>query len=281
VTERFECDWLALREAADASARDRALADRASRWLANRPKPLRISDLGAGTGANPRYLAEHLPGPQHWRLIDHDAELLDRAAGRIARLRDAGGNTVHFEKCRLNLADIDAAISGDTDLATASALLDLASAEWIDALAKRCADIGCAALLTMTVDGAWHFTGTDGNRIQNIDDAAMMSLLQAHQARDKGLGRALGGAAPKTLSAAFLRQGYNIVEAPSPWRLVPGPRKPLALELLDGWHRALVEEAPRDHRRIETWWRERRASVEAGELGIEVGHIDLFAEPPP
>lgn len=280
MSERYASDWLTLRESADADARDRTLATRTCNWLAARPKPLHIADLGAGNGANPRFLAEYLPGPQQWRLVDHDAALLAQADARLADTCDADGNPIRFEQCQLDLADIDAAIPDDTDLATASALLDLASAEWVDALAARCARSSCAGLWAMSVDGGWHFTGPDGDRLQSAEDEAMLSLYQAHQSREKGLGRALGGAAPEALRTAFARHGYNIAEAPSPWRLVPGRQQPLALELLDGWRTALAETAPGADRRIETWWRERRAGVEAGELGIEVGHIDLFVEPP-
>lgn len=281
MSERYESDWLALRKAADTAARDPGLTRRARDWLAGRPSPLRIADLGAGSGANPLFLARYLPGRQHWRLVDHDPDLLEQASTCLAETRDADGTPIDFETCRQDLSDLDIAVANDTDLATASALLDLASVEWIDALAARCARVGCAALWTMTVDGMWHFTEPDGNRTRSDEDAAMLSRVRAHQAREKGLGRALGGAAPAALRAAFARHGYNIAEAPSPWRLRPGELQPLALELLDGWRRALLEQAPEDALRIEAWWHERRAGVEAGDVGIEVGHIDLFAEPPP
>ncbi|MBS3744804.1 MAG: class I SAM-dependent methyltransferase, partial [Wenzhouxiangellaceae bacterium] len=97
MSERFEADWLSLREAADAAARDPDLVGRASAWLADRPRPLAITDLGAGSGANPRFLAPRLPGPQRWRLVDHDAGLLARAADRLAGLRDLDGSDVQFE----------------------------------------------------------------------------------------------------------------------------------------------------------------------------------------
>lgn len=281
MSDQFDADWLALREAADAAARDPALVERAREWLAGRTTPLNITDLGAGSGANPRFLAGHLPGPQRWRLVDRDPDLLEQADTRLAATHDLDGNPIRFETCRLDLADIDAVLADDTDLATASALFDLVSADWIEALSARCAEVRCAALFTLSVDGHWHFTGADGNRIQDAEDAAMLSLVQAHQGREKGLGQALGGAAPKILRAAFARHGYNIAEAPSPWRLLPGGHRSLALALLDGWRTALLEQAPGEERKIDVWWRNRRAGVEAGRLGIEVGHIDLFAEPPP
>lgn len=281
MSERFEADWLSLREAADAAARDPDLVGRASAWLADRPRPLAITDLGAGSGANPRFLAPRLPGPQRWRLVDHDAGLLARAADRLAGLRDLDGNDVQFEIRASDLAEVDAAISENTVLATASALFDLVSADWIDALAARCRQVGCAALWTLTVDGGWHFTGPAATPRTQTEDAAMRALLRAHQARDKGLGRALGGHAPTVLRTAFTNRGFDVFEAPSPWRLAPDAHVELAVALLDGWHNALLEQAPDAARRVDAWRRERRADLEAGTLGVEVGHVDLYAEPAP
>lgn len=280
MSEHFEADWLTLRESADAAARATALVERARAWLTRRPSPLSITDLGAGSGANPRYLSRRLPGPQRWRLVDHDPALLARAGESIAGVQDADGTPVRFETCQKDLADIESALEDNTDLATASALFDLVSADWIDALAARCAEIGCAALWTLSVDGQWHFTGPDGQPIETSGDTEMRSLLQAHQAREKGLGQALGGAAPRTLREAFARRGYAIFEATSPWRLDAGAQHALALALLDGWRAALAQQAPGEQQSIDSWWRERRHAIEVGELGIEVGHIDIYAEPP-
>lgn len=280
MNERFDSDWLALREPADADARDPALTELARNWLYARPRPLRIVDLGAGSGANPRYLSRHLPGPQHWRLIDHDVELLQHAEALTAGARDTDGDSIRLETCRLDLAEPGAAIDNRTDLATASALFDLVPNDWVNALAARCAAVGCAVLATLSVDGEWHFIGPHGNRIEREKDATMHSLLQTHQVRDKGLGRALGGSAPASLRAAFAAHGFTVGEAPSPWRLYPDTRRTLALALLDGWRAALREQAPDDIPPIDAWWQARRSSVAAGELGVEVGHIDIYAEPP-
>ena len=68
----FSPEWLALREGADARARDASLA---GTLLATRPpgQPLRVVDLGSGSGANLRYLAPRLGHGQHWLLIDYDS----------------------------------------------------------------------------------------------------------------------------------------------------------------------------------------------------------------
>ena len=55
--------WLALRQPADIAARSEALTQAIVARLP-RDRPLRILDLGSGTGSNVRYLSSRLPGPQ-------------------------------------------------------------------------------------------------------------------------------------------------------------------------------------------------------------------------
>ena len=81
VTERFERDWLALREPFDHAALNVALARRLADRPAGRP---RLIDLGAGTGSLFRYLAPIIGRRQDWVLVDADAALLDDAFGRTA-----------------------------------------------------------------------------------------------------------------------------------------------------------------------------------------------------
>jgi len=279
MNQAFAADWLALREHADAAARDRGLVARASTWLAGRPRPLDIIDLGAGSGANPRFLAQRLPGPQHWQLIDHDAGLLAQARDRLAGLRDAGGNHAQFKTFVRDLADPDHAIPSKTDLVAASALFDLVSAAWVEALATRCRQVGCAVLATLSVDGDWRFNGPDATAEKKAEDCEMRTLLQAHQVRDKGLGQALGGRAPAALRDAFIARDFRVFDAPSPWRLAPGAHTELAVALLEGWRKALHEQASGAARRIEAWSADRLRDLQAGTLGVEVGHVDLYAEP--
>ena len=81
VTERFDADWLALREPFDHAARSVALARRLADRLPARP---RLLDLGAGTGSLFRFLAPIIGRGQDWILLDADAALLDEAFGRTA-----------------------------------------------------------------------------------------------------------------------------------------------------------------------------------------------------
>ena len=82
MTERFDADWLALRERFDHAARSVALARRLADALpARRP---RLVDLGAGAGSLFRFLAPIIGRGQDWILIDADADVLDDAFGRTA-----------------------------------------------------------------------------------------------------------------------------------------------------------------------------------------------------
>jgi hypothetical protein len=54
---------------------------------------------------------------------------------------------------------------------------------------------------------------------------------------------------------------------------------PLALALIDGWRTALREIAPEAADEIDAWSSDRRSRIERGELGIDVGHVDVWGEP--
>ena len=159
----FDANWLALRRTADSAARAPELEAHAADWLRQRrmatapARPLRLLDLGSGSGANPCHLAPRLPGLQQWTLIDHDAGLLARAQAACAGLHDADGGSVDVITRCLDLARIDAHMLAGADLVCASALLDLVDAAWLDRLADACTAAGSALLVTLSVDGNWRF----------------------------------------------------------------------------------------------------------------------------
>jgi hypothetical protein len=249
----FEAAWLDLREPADRAARDPRLLAAAARWLAEGPAPVAL-DLGAGAGAMPRALAPFAPSGLRWRLVDNDPALLALAAARTP-----GAETV-----RMDLAALDALPIDGVRLVTASALLDLVSAPWIEALADRVAAAGAGVLATLSYDGrlAWEPT--------SAEDADAASAFNRHQRRDKGFGPALGPDAAPALAAALRRRGYAVRLAPSPWRLGAGEAELIAA-LAAGVAQAAAEEgcaaAP-------AWGQARRAA-----RGCIVGHADLFAVP--
>lgn len=139
---RYAPEWLELREPADAAARSVELLDPLRIRLANLPQRrsngLIIHDLGCGTGSMGRWLAPRLDGPQHWVLNDHDPYLLHFAAVGSPRTA-ADGSRVTVETQRGDVSRLTADALAGASLVTASALLDVLTAEQIEALAAACA----------------------------------------------------------------------------------------------------------------------------------------------
>ncbi|MGC5566602.1 class I SAM-dependent methyltransferase [Streptomyces sp. FR-108] len=267
-TTRYAPEWLQLRESADASARASELLDPLRIRLANlpgRPGGFVIHDLGCGTGSMGRWLAPRLDGPQHWVLHDRDPYLLHFAAVGSPRSA-ADGSRVTVETQRGDVGRLTADALAGASLVTASALLDVLTADEIEALAAACAGAGCPALLTLSVAGRVELTPADPL------DAEIAEAFNDHQRR----GGLLGPEAVSAASDAFSGHGATVRVHPSAWRLGPD-ESALTAEWLRGWVGAAVEQRPELAARAETYLRERLAACAAGELTVVVHHSDLLA----
>jgi hypothetical protein len=267
-------DWLTLREPADAAARSSELAERLRVHIesADRPDgPVVITDLGCGTGSMSRWLAGRLPGPQLWILRDRDPVLLARAgAGMPAAAADGSSVTARTEEG--DLTGLRVADLAGTSLVTASALLDLLTSEEVDTLAATCVEAGCTALLTLSVAGTVEITPSDPL------DAEFEAAFNAHQRRSTGDRQLLGPDAGPAAADAFTRRGAAVESRPSPWRL-GADQAELAEEWLRGWIGAACEQQPALERHAAAYLRRRRDSRAAGELRVELGHVDVLAVP--
>lgn len=293
----FSIDWLERRESLDARSRSHRLTGVTADWLGQRTGPHRILDLGSGSGSNLRFLAPRLPGPQHWRLLDHDTDLLAHARRQSGRLRDLSGDRVNVETSCRDLSSVDEAFLAGTDLVVASALFDLVSRSWLESLVQACAQKRQAMLITLSVDGSWSFLDASGQPIEDGEDIAVRTLFQAHQVRDKGLGQALGGEAPAVLTTCLTEAGFQVDVAVTPWHLAAGDPEGLGLTdvqaegpaeglaeglaeaLVTGWHDAALEQAPTEASRLAEWRERHLAGLASGELGVMVGHRDILARP--
>jgi hypothetical protein len=258
----FNADWLALREPVDAVSRSvrltRAVADALPRY-----RVVEILDLGAGTGANVRYLAGKLPLPQRWLLIDRDERLLGQAPKAWP------------SKCvDLQHAVLDPSLFAGRALVTASALLDLASDAWLKTLAARCVEARAAVLFALTYDGRIDYAPAEP------EDDLIRDLVNQHQRTDKGLGPAAGPAATFRAGELLAEVGYRVEREASDWVLTPESRS-LQRQLLDGWAAASAAVAP-EHSAVIADWRARRMThVDAGRSQLIVGHKDLAGWLPP
>ena len=252
----FSADWLALREPVDAASRSmrltRAVAESLPRY-----RVLDILELGAGTGANVRYLAGKLPLPQRWLLVDRDAGLLAHAPHAWpSRCLD------------LQHVVLDASLFAGRALVTASALLDLVSDGWLQALAARCREAGTAVLFALTYDGRLDFAPAEP------EDDVIRDLVNQHQRTDKGLGPAAGPAATTRAGERFSAAGYHIEREASDWMLTPESGS-LQHQLIAGWAEAAAAMAHARAAAIADWRGRRLAHVDAGRSQLIVGHKDL------
>lgn len=252
--------WLALREPADAAARSAELAEQV-RGLA----PAVVRDVGCGTGSMGRWLAPRLPGPQRWILHERDPGLLERAVAGMPAAVVAQG-------CPGDLTDLRAADLAGTSLLTASALLDLLTAEEVDALAAACAAAGCAVLLALSVTGQVRIEPSDPL------DAVLAAAFDAHQRRTVDGRRLLGPDAGPVAERALARHGLTVQTRPSPWRLGAESAE-LAQEWLRGWIAAAVAQRPELATEAGGYLRRRLVASDAGVLRVTVGHVDLLAVP--
>jgi glycosyltransferase involved in cell wall biosynthesis len=278
--------WLSLREGADARARERGSGELV-RLLADHlgglgrgggsgrggggggcdgGPTLRVVDLGAGTGANPRWLAARLGRPERqcWTTVDHD-----------------GGLAVHgpvpTTPVIADVADLDAVLSevGPVDLVTAAALLDLLDRPRLSAVVDAIVAHRAAALFSLTVDGQVAIAPPDPQ------DRPLARAFDAHQRRGGRLGPDAGAVA----ADLFRARGWRVVQAPTPWQLGGtggggGPDVDLVGAWLDGRAEAAAQWEPQAAQRVSAWLERRRRALASGGLRVVVGHLDVLALPP-
>jgi hypothetical protein len=263
LSAAYAPEWLALREEADAQARSSELLEPLRAHLDDRP--LVIRDLGCGTGSMARWLDDRLPHPRRWILHDSDPRLLHRAVAAVPNATAADAEL--RDVTRLRAPDL-----AGTSLVTASALLDLLTADEVNRLATACVGAGCPALFALSVTGRVEVDPAEPL------DAEIAGAFNAHQRRTVGTRRLLGPDALGFAVGAFRGRGATVHRRPSPWRLGPD-RSALGAEWLHGWVAAAVEQRPELGRAAEAYLHRRLDACMAGDLRIVVHHEDLLALP--
>jgi len=282
----FSAHWLALREPADAAARSARLA---RRFAAALPPRARIFDLGAGTGANARYLAPFIVGDREWILVERDPRL--RAAqessfrswarrNRYSFRQTGRGMVIETKDARWRFTsrvfDLAKGCAGlpvrPGDGVTAAAFFDLVSSPWLARFAGWLAERDTAFLAALTIDGRRQW------RPALSSDALVALAFRRDQARDKGFGAALGAEAVAALPRALRAKKLAVATVASDWRLGSGERALVAaLVRADA---ALARAAwPERAEIVATWRRQRLKGARAGRLALTVGHRDILTMP--
>jgi hypothetical protein len=251
-------DWLDLREPADATARSAELAERLARHVSPAGR-LVIHDLGGGSGAMGRWLAPRLPRPQHWVVHDRDAELLELAVA-------APPDSATVEARRSDITWLTPDDLAGASLITASALLDLLTADELARVLRACA--GRPMLLTLTVVGRVTLSPADPL------DARIGAAFNAHQRRGRLLGPDAVAAALEDLTGTRA----EVYIRPSPWRL-DAAHADLTAQWVDGWVAAACDQEPALTADAGAYRERRLAQAAAGELAVTVDHADLLVLP--
>lgn len=263
----FSADWLALREPYDARARNPAVLAAVSASV-ERCSPIRVVDLASGLGAMVRALAPRLSSPQMWCLVDNDSELL----GFVRRMiTPSAALTVDLRRLDL-IHDLQDALDGTIDLITASALLDLVSASWLDRLVSEIARRQLPFYTTLTYDGRAEIEPVDAL------DATMIAAANTHQRTDKGFGPALGPTAVRAATARLESVQYSVVTGASDWLIGPNDRE-IQMKIFSIWASAGQVVGGVSRSDMVGWLARRRDAVIAGCSSIRIGHIDVFATP--
>jgi hypothetical protein len=220
-----------------------------------------IIDLGAGTGANQRWLAPRLPFRQRWVHLDHDPA--------ISRSLPLPGDTMIIDDSVDALARLLSSRSGGRRLVTCSALLDVLTTAQLDAVCNAVIDNRVPALFSLTVTGKLSATPEDP------DDQLLLNAFNDHQRR-------AGGAGPDATSladAALRAGGFRVLCLETPWQLTASSGPAFVEQVLQERLDAAVAQDRTLAPAAARWFQSRRAQLARETLRIDLGHCDLLALP--
>jgi len=286
----FSTSWLSLREGADHRSRNSVLQGQVLKHLEQigslMDDPLRIIDLGSGTGSNLRALAPLICHDQKWTLIDYDQLLLQAAREKLCAwaddtvdwktnnqshndskippvtlVKDNYVIAVHFlQKDLAN--DLQSVLSEPADLITAAAFFDLVALDWLEQFCK---------VLKTSLYTVLTYNGKEAWQPSDPRDTEILEAFHHHQARDKGFGPAAGPLALNNLELLLKRRGFEVFTGSSPWMLGLNDSA-LIKELAAGTSKAAAETNLVTHEIAKQWGEQRAKSSRC-----EIGHDDLFA----
>jgi hypothetical protein len=202
-------------------------------------------------------------------MYDRDPDLLEHAAATMTGSA-ADGAPVTVETRQRDITRLTADDLQGPSLITASALLDMFTAQEVERVVATCAGAGCPTLLTISVLGRVELTPPDPL------DAEIAEAFNAHQRRTAGGRTLLGPDAVDATVDAFRRHGMGVLVRSSPWRL-GADQAELAAEWFRGWLAAACEQRPELASPVAAYARRRLAAAAAGQLGVVVQHSDLLA----
>ena len=257
----FSAEWLALREPADWRSRS-ARVTNAVVYALPKGRVVRAVDLAAGTGSNTRFLRRTLTPPQERLSVHHDPDLFSSAPSRRS------GFDIRTHAMDLwHTGELATVLQGQ-EMVTASALLDLVSEEWLQALCATCRSQRSVVLFALSYDGRMIPLPEEPEDELVEPSRIVINRPTKGLAGRSGLtpqrGRRSSSKTWATRSCAIEATGCSIAS-----------RRSWQRQLIDGWAEAATAIAPAEAEIIGRW-RKRRIEHIAGERSrVIVGHEDL------
>jgi hypothetical protein len=220
-----------------------------------------IIDLGAGTGANQRWLAPRLPFRQRWIHLDHDSV--------ISRSLPLPDDTMIIDGSVEALSRLLARPGVDPRLVACSALLDVLTTNQIYEVCSTLIDNHAPGLFSLTVTGTLGISPTDSR------DKQLLDAFNEHQRR-----ACRAGPDAITLAVGELRRGgFTVRTQETPWLLAASRDRAFVEQLLRERLEAAVTQHPSLATTAATWLELRRTQLTDGILRIDLGHTDILALP--
>ena len=298
MSDGFAPSWLAARDPYDVAALDREAISMLRAWADRQPtdRPLRVVDLGCGTGSGlHRALTWLANRPVQAYAVDRDAALLVAFSGGDGRtapseddVRNGAESSIRGVRVSPVVADVLGPLEAaggpsdaTVDLVISHAVADLLPLELFATRIAALLRPGGHAHLGLTYDGETAFSPTDDPmRDRRVIDAYHRHMDQARE-REPDHG---GSTAGRRLAAALMAAGLEVVRAaPSTWdvRAADGPAGRAVLAGLIGFvidSLSELNEPPADE--LSRWERARRRALDAGELRARVRHLDVLVRRP-
>ena len=260
-------DWLAARAAADTSARAATVGTLLPELInyltgtGGLGGVLEIIDLGAGTGANQRWLAPRLPFRQRWIHLDHDPAII--------RSLPLPEDTVIIDGSVEALGHLLAGSASDHRLVACSALLDVLTTSQLDALCQALVENQVPAYFSLSVTGILSISPV------NPHDQRLLDAFNDHQRR-------AGRAGPEAITLAvdaLCASGFTVRTQETPWQLTASSDPRFVEQLLQERLDAAVAHDASLAAAAKAWLELRRVQLGLGILNVEVGHRDILALP--
>jgi hypothetical protein len=259
--------WLAARAAADSSARAATIDTLLPELInyltkaAGSEAVIEIVDLGAGTGANQRWLAPRLPFQQRWIHLDHDPI--------ISRSLPLPDQTMIIDESVEALDSVLRSQSSSARMVTCSALLDVLTTTELRAICRPVIENQAPALFSLSVTGMLNITPADPH------DQLLLDAFNDHQRR---AGRA-GPAAPLLVVDTLLAGGLIVHTEETPWQLTGVSPHGFVEQVLQERLDVAVDQDSSLAAIAAAWLELRRVQLAGGILRIDLGHRDILVLP--